>query len=229
MSFPPSVPEAFVRTQRALRGEAGLAWLRRLPSLTKELAGRWSLEVGSPFPDLSYNWVVPALRADGTPAVLKLSFPEDKEFRTEASALAAFGGRGICRLLELDLERGAMLLERLLPGTDLTSVEDDEEATTIAAGVIKKLRRPAPRDHAFPTVAGWAGGRVDRLMMGAVDVLYALPFIFFVILLVVFFGRNFVLMFLAVTLLYFVSAFAINRIALFIEKRVQVPGMIGGK
>ena len=37
-----------------------------------------------------------------------------------------------------------------------------------------------------------------------------------------------VLMFLAVTLLYFLSAFVINRIALFIEHRVQVPGMIGG-
>ena len=36
-------------------------------------------------------------------------------------------------------------------------------------------------------------------------------------------------MYLVVTALYFVSAFAINRIALFIEKRVQVPGMIGGK
>jgi glutamate/aspartate transport system permease protein len=34
--------------------------------------------------------------------------------------------------------------------------------------------------------------------------------------------------YLAVTLLYFVSAFVINRIALFIENRVQVPGMIGG-
>jgi len=34
--------------------------------------------------------------------------------------------------------------------------------------------------------------------------------------------------YLAVTLLYFVSAFTINRIALFIENRVQVPGMIGG-
>lgn len=34
--------------------------------------------------------------------------------------------------------------------------------------------------------------------------------------------------YLAVTALYFISAFAINRIALFIEKRVQVPGMIGG-
>ena len=34
--------------------------------------------------------------------------------------------------------------------------------------------------------------------------------------------------YLAVTALYFVSAFAINRLALFIENRVQVPGMIGG-
>lgn len=35
--------------------------------------------------------------------------------------------------------------------------------------------------------------------------------------------------YLAVTGLYFISAFAINRLALFIENRVQVPGMIGGK
>ena len=34
--------------------------------------------------------------------------------------------------------------------------------------------------------------------------------------------------YLAVTLLYFISAFAINRVALYIENRVQVPGMIGG-
>jgi len=36
-------------------------------------------------------------------------------------------------------------------------------------------------------------------------------------------------MYLAVTGLYFVSAFAINRVALFIEHRVRVPGMIGAK
>ncbi|MFO1148768.1 MAG: ABC transporter permease subunit [Alsobacter sp.] len=46
--------------------------------------------------------------------------------------------------------------------------------------------------------AGYLGGRVDLLMMRAVDILYSLPFIFFVILLVVFFGRNFILMFIAV-------------------------------
>jgi glutamate/aspartate transport system permease protein len=36
-------------------------------------------------------------------------------------------------------------------------------------------------------------------------------------------------MYLAVTVLYFISAFAINRVALVIENRVRVPGMIGGK
>ncbi len=50
----------------------------------------------------------------------------------------------------------------------------------------------------YGAVAGYLGGRVDTVMMRIVDVLYALPFIFFVIMLVVFFGRNFILMFLAV-------------------------------
>ncbi|MBZ9885512.1 ABC transporter permease subunit [Mesorhizobium sp. CA10] len=50
----------------------------------------------------------------------------------------------------------------------------------------------------YGATAGFSGGKVDEVMMRIVDVLYSLPFIFFVIMLVVFFGRNFVLMFLAV-------------------------------
>ncbi|TIT59121.1 MAG: ABC transporter permease, partial [Mesorhizobium sp.] len=50
----------------------------------------------------------------------------------------------------------------------------------------------------YGAAAGFSGGKVDEVMMRIVDVLYSLPFIFFVIMLVVFFGRNFVLMFLAV-------------------------------
>ncbi len=152
------MPEGFARTQVSLRGEAGLAWLNRLPALTEEISHRWSLQVGGPFPNLSYNWVAPALRQNGVPAVLKLSFPGDKEFLTEAAALTSFGGRGICRLLELDPTLGAMLLERLQPGRPLTAVEDDEEATALAANVMKNLRRPVPPDHGFPTVSGWARG-----------------------------------------------------------------------
>lgn len=158
MSFPPFVPEGFASTQASLRGEASLAWLNRLPALTDELARRWSLKVEGPFPNLSYNWVAPARREDGAPAVLKLSHPGEKEFVTEAAALAAFGGRGICRLLELDLDRGAMLLERLQPGRPLAELGDDEEATAAAAGVMRELWRPATRDHGFPTVSDWSGG-----------------------------------------------------------------------
>ncbi len=47
-------------------------------------------------------------------------------------------------------------------------------------------------------VAGYFGGRVDMAMMRVVDILYALPFLFFVILLVVVFGRRFVLIFVAI-------------------------------
>lgn len=50
----------------------------------------------------------------------------------------------------------------------------------------------------YGAVAGYVGGRIDGAMMRLVDILYSLPFIFFVILLVVFFGRNVVLMFIAV-------------------------------
>lgn len=47
-------------------------------------------------------------------------------------------------------------------------------------------------------VAGFAGGRIDALMMRVVDILYALPFMFLVILLMVVFGRNIFLIFLGV-------------------------------
>jgi len=51
---------------------------------------------------------------------------------------------------------------------------------------------------AWGAVAGYFGGRIDALLMRAVDVLYALPFMFLVILLMVLFGRHFALVFVAI-------------------------------
>ena len=48
------------------------------------------------------------------------------------------------------------------------------------------------------TVAGFSGGRVDTIMMRIVDILYGIPFIIFVILLMVIFGRNLILLFMAI-------------------------------
>jgi len=47
-------------------------------------------------------------------------------------------------------------------------------------------------------VAGYVGGRVDAVMMRIVDILYALPFMIFIVLLMVVFGRNVLLLFLAI-------------------------------
>ncbi|MBI2383611.1 MAG: ABC transporter permease subunit [Gammaproteobacteria bacterium] len=54
---------------------------------------------------------------------------------------------------------------------------------------------------AWGAVAGYFGGRVDQSMMRVVDILYALPFMFLVILLMVLFGRHLLLMFLAIGLI----------------------------
>ena len=51
---------------------------------------------------------------------------------------------------------------------------------------------------AYGATAGYFGGRVDHLMMRIVDILYAMPFMFFVILLMVMFGRNILLIFVAI-------------------------------
>jgi oligopeptide transport system permease protein len=50
----------------------------------------------------------------------------------------------------------------------------------------------------YGATAGYLGGRIDGLMMRIVDVLYSLPFIFFVIILMVIFDRNFILLFVAI-------------------------------
>ncbi len=50
----------------------------------------------------------------------------------------------------------------------------------------------------YGAIAGYFGGVADRFMMRAVDIIYALPFMFFVILLMVVFGRHIVLIFVAI-------------------------------
>jgi len=76
----------------------------------------------------------------------------------EASALKTYAGRGIIHLVDVDLERGALLLERCLPGTMLSTVDDDEEATYIATQAMAQLWQPAPLEHDFKTAHYLAEG-----------------------------------------------------------------------
>jgi len=123
--------------------EGGAAWLAALPGLAAECAESWDLRLGDPFEPATISLVVPAERRDGTPAVLKITFPEE-ESEHEAAALAHWNGHGAVRLLEADAGRRALLAERLAPARKLNALPDEVVANTIAAGVLRRLWSTPP-------------------------------------------------------------------------------------
>jgi streptomycin 6-kinase len=157
-----TVPAAFAAHVHEVFGEPGRGWLARLPSLIGELARAWGLAVGEPF-DLSYNYVAPARRDDGSEAVLKVSCP-DPQLALEALALRCYDGDGACRLLATDEARYALLLERLRPGGMLATVarEDDAAATRIGARVMRRLWRPVPEGASLRPIREWFEGGFAR-------------------------------------------------------------------
>lgn len=82
---------------------------------------------------------------------------------------------------------GRDLLARTLVGTRVTL------AVALAAALVSLIVGVA-----WGAIAGWCGGRVDEAMMRIVDGLYALPFMFVVILLMVVFGRSILLVFIGI-------------------------------
>lgn len=163
-----TIPDYFAEFVADYWGEEGAGWLRALPGLLVEYGRRWSLRPLPPFNGLTYNYVTPVLRADGSPAVLKAGVPGG-EFRAGIEFLRLCAGVGAVRLLEADAERCVMLMERAEPGIPLARLEDDDAATAIGADVMRELWRPAPASHPFPTVARWlrAFARVREMHGGA--------------------------------------------------------------
>lgn len=149
------LPDAFARRVEEVHGESGHHWLSSLPGLVAGLADRWGLEVGEPVADPSYNLVVKARQGDRQ-MVLKLGVP-NRELNGEVAALRLFDGRGAVRLFESDVALGALLLERLIPGTSLWKL-DDEITAPIVATVMQRLWRRPPPGHSFASVDDWSLG-----------------------------------------------------------------------
>jgi streptomycin 6-kinase len=120
-------------------GDDGRQWIADLPALIDGCSQRWGLTEVQPVPNLSYNFVAFAKRGDEK-MVLKIGVP-NRELTSEMATLRLFNGEGACRLIDYDEEKGFLLLERLQPGVMLSTMEDDEEATHIAADVMSKIWR----------------------------------------------------------------------------------------
>lgn len=118
-------------------------WLATLPETARLYARRWHLRPDGP---ARYGWVGvvwPVVRADGTPAMLKLSWPHP-EAADEAVALTTWAGRGTVRVYADD--DYVLLLERLDAHRSLDE-EPLAEAVDIASQVLRRSVVPAPPLH----------------------------------------------------------------------------------
>ncbi|MCC6297727.1 MAG: phosphotransferase [Anaerolineales bacterium] len=154
------LPIDFISTVKNTFGADGERFIADLPALIEEASQRWGLTNVQPVENLSYNFVAYARRGEvfsphdtiynetkgrGDPAptndvVLKIGIPRG-ELTSEMAALKLFNGEGACRLIDCDEEKGFLLLERLQPGRMLAELDDDEEATRIAAEGMKRIWR----------------------------------------------------------------------------------------
>ncbi len=131
-------------------GSKGRRWIEDLPRLVGRLTAEWQLTIGRTYGGGSHALVTEARLADGSTAVLKVPYI-DVENREEPDALRLYGGDGAVQLLRVD-GSGAMLLERLEPGTPLHDHPDADEALDIACRLLRRLRRPPGVRHPFDLV-----------------------------------------------------------------------------
>ncbi|KAA5834248.1 aminoglycoside phosphotransferase family protein [Saccharopolyspora hirsuta] len=135
------VPESYAATHREIFGDG--RWLTDLPALAERQLAAWDLRPDGAPQHGMVALVLPVLRADGTRAVLKLQ-PVTPDTAGEPLGLRAWDGRGAVRLLAHDPDSGSMLLERL-GQTALSSVDDDDAAVGVLAGLLQRLHAtPAP-------------------------------------------------------------------------------------
>ncbi|MBH0173418.1 hydrogenase expression protein HypB [Fictibacillus sp. 23RED33] len=144
------LPDTFIKQITGVHGEKASEWLRHFEEMLADCEKIYNLHIQQTF-NLSYNFVAPAIRSDGSEVVLKIVI-DQKEFEAELRALQLLSGESTVKVLAFEKERGIMILERIKPGQTLAEIEDDDQATIIAANVMKKLMIPAPVDSNLPTV-----------------------------------------------------------------------------
>ncbi len=137
------VPDIVVNKARA---HGALAWVDELPGLVDELAGRWKLTPGEVYDGGTEALVVAVECGDGALGVLKLLVPGRGSVAAgEVHALQLDGGRACSTLWRADVERGALLLERL--GRSMNDlVVPIEERQPALCGAARRMWRKVPSD-----------------------------------------------------------------------------------
>jgi streptomycin 6-kinase len=155
----------------------GTKWLDNLSGVLKQCIAKWQLSNCRLVDDLSYNLVVLASSDQYGEVVLKIGVPHFHLY-TEMEAINLFNSSYICQCYDLDKELGAMLLEQIRPGENLTSLNDLDQQLAVAADLIAKLTEPIPDQHSLPSYKDWLDkafacarkeGKVGNKMLAVID------------------------------------------------------------
>ncbi|MFD3675672.1 aminoglycoside phosphotransferase family protein [Streptomyces sp. NPDC058613] len=164
------VPDALVASYTKSGDEAGRAWIAALPQLAAAFLDRWELKRDGAAGSGEASLVLPVVRRDGTRAALRFQMPRE-ETAAALIGLRTWNGDGVVRLLDHDPVSATMLLERLDGSRTLESVEDDDTAMGILAGLLARLVRvPAPQGlRGLGDIAAEMLEQVPRAVSALVD------------------------------------------------------------
>jgi len=153
MTDPPDMPSLDEARQRLLRrfGDGVQSWMDELPARLLVLRERWSLELESVLPKGSMSVVLRCRTAEGQRAMLKIS-PDQERVAREIAGLAHWSTPHVPTVLRSDPSMGALLMEKIEPGTPLQD-SGTYPALRDVAQLLTALHAQGRPEFAFPSVA----------------------------------------------------------------------------
>ena len=144
-------------------------WLASVPATVAELCKQWNITLDPVIPQTEITLVLLGHSSELGPVVIKSS-PLADEFESEATALRLAASANVARLYDVDLARSVMLMERIVPGTQLRDVAmSDEAATRLAAETVATMWRPAPDPAGLHPLRRWMRALLDDPPVDRID------------------------------------------------------------
>jgi streptomycin 6-kinase len=150
------LPQKLVETVRGWdQQQVTPGWLDQIPLTIADLCTKWSIEIDHVVPDTYVTLVALGHSESLGPVVIKSSALAD-EFVAEATALTLAAGENVVKVYDLELERSAMVIERIVPGTQLRDAAmTDDDATRLAAKTVATFWRAVPDPSALHPLRRW--------------------------------------------------------------------------
>lgn len=153
-----NISNEFFSEVKQIYGVVGENWLARLPGIIERFSEKWGLSDLVLLDNFS-NAVLFANSSLFGDVVLKIGI----DMTSEIKAMSRFNEPAICRCYGSDEALGALLLERVIPGNDLTTISSEEDRITIAANLMLRLSVFPVTEVEFPTYYQWIQNDYNRI------------------------------------------------------------------